>query len=115
MTDTSTVQVNLVTTAVDITSPQVVVDVSPPPAMSVDIAGVTIIKETSLSAFKLQLKITMQPGVLTYVLPWLPQVDAMQVFINGVLVEFVVDGVNLTITSYSAGEIEVDDELIVYY
>lgn len=63
----------------------------------------------------LRLETLMQAGVLNYTLNSFPPENGVQVFINGVQVSAAVDGVNLTITGYSAGEIESDDELKVYY
>lgn len=57
----------------------------------------------------------MQAGVLTYILPTLPVNDNLIVFINGVAVSYTVDGVNLTITEYTAGSIDNTDELVVWY
>lgn len=57
----------------------------------------------------------MQAGILTYILPTLPVSDNLIVFINGVAVSYTVDGVNLTITEYTAGMIDDTDELTVWY
>lgn len=105
MAENAIVQVSSSMISVDVQSQQ----------NSVEINGVTIIRESSSATFLLRLETAMQAGVLTYVLPSLPPENALQVFINGVQVSATVDGVNLTITGYSAGEIESDDELKVYY
>jgi hypothetical protein len=57
---------------------------------------------------------TMTAGVLTYDLPALPSGEIM-VYINGVQVSSSISGVVMTITSYTAGMIDSDDELVVYY
>lgn len=58
----------------------------------------------------------MQAGVLSYVLPELPRAGtAVVTYINGIKVGASVDGVNLTITEYSAGTIDDTDELSVQY
>ena len=105
MAENAIVQVSSSMISVDVQSQQ----------NSVEINGVTIIRESSSATFLLRLETAMQAGVLTYVLPSMPPENALQVFINGVQVSAAVDGVNLTITGYSAGEIESDDELKVYY
>lgn len=56
----------------------------------------------------------MDAGVLSYTLPALPK-GVVMVFVNGVQVGVVVDGVNVTITEYTAGSIEGDDELTIFY
>jgi hypothetical protein len=109
------VQVGQALNSVEITPSVNVIDISPAAPAVVEISGVTIIRESTSATFLLRLETAMQAGVLTYVLPSLPPENALQVFINGVQVSAVVDGVNLTITGYSAGEIENDDELKVYY
>jgi hypothetical protein len=57
----------------------------------------------------------MQAGILTYVLPTLPVNNNLIVFINGVSVSYIVVGVNLTITEYTAGTIDNTDALEVWY
>ncbi len=56
----------------------------------------------------------MSDGVASYVLPELP-LGVVDVKINGVSVNHTLVGVNLTITEYSAGTIESDDEMRVLY
>lgn len=57
----------------------------------------------------------MSAGILNYILPALPANNNLLVFINGVAVTYTVDGVNLTITEYTAGTIDDTDELVVWY
>lgn len=57
----------------------------------------------------------MSVGILNYILPALPANNNLLVFINGVAVSYTVDGVNLTITEYTAGTIDDTDELVVWY
>ena len=57
----------------------------------------------------------MEAGVLTYILPALPVSNNLIVFVNGVAVTYNVDGVNLTITSYTPGTIDATDDLEVWY
>ena len=60
--------------------------------------------------------IVMTNGILIYILDELPESEfAIQCFINGVEVTFTLDGVNLTITEYTAGTIETGWDLKVYY
>lgn len=63
----------------------------------------------------LRLETLMQAGVLTYSLPDIPPLNGVSAFINGVQVSHTVSGVNLTITGYTAGEIDDTDELKIYY
>lgn len=111
----ATVQVSEQVASVDILLTSSTVEVSGVQSSTVEISGVTIVKETSNATFLLRLETVMQAGVLTYVLPSVPPENGVQVFINGLQVSAVVNGVNLTITGYSAGEIESDDVLKVYY
>ena len=59
-------------------------------------------------------QIPMQAGVLVYPLPAIPA-GVTLAFINGVEVSYTLSGVNLTITEYTAGSIESDDVLTVYF
>lgn len=63
----------------------------------------------------LRLDTLMQAGILTYSLPDIPPQNGVSAFINGIQVTQTVDGVNMTITGYTAGEIDDTDELKVYY
>ena len=70
----------------------------------------------TVSKSELRYSANMVAGVLRYTLTSLPTtVDSTAAYINGVQVEHTVDGVNLTITGYTAGEIDDTDELRVYY
>jgi hypothetical protein len=66
-------------------------------------------------AIKLQLSTNMIASVLNYTLPSIPLNGSVITQINGLGVDCIVDGVNLTITGYSAGEIDSTDELKVFY
>ena len=58
----------------------------------------------------------MTAGVLAYVLPELPIAGSViAATINGVRVAASLDGVNVTITEYTAGEIDDSDELLINY
>lgn len=63
----------------------------------------------------LQLKTNMQAGVLTYVLPRIPPQNSVMAFMNGLEVSCTLNGAELTITDYSANEIESTDLLTVFY
>jgi hypothetical protein len=56
----------------------------------------------------------MQAGVVDYVIPAVPN-GAVEVQVNGVGVNYTLDGVNLHITEYTPGTIDDSDELTVYY
>jgi len=89
-------------------SPSVVVKVSGLPGLKGE-------KGEAGAGSLLQLDVLMQAGVLTYSLPDIPPQNGISAFINGIQVAQTVDGVNLTITGYTAGEIDDTDELKVYY
>lgn len=72
-------------------------------------------KGTAGAGAVLQLERLTTAGVLTYSLPDIPPLKGTSVYINGVEITHTVDGVNLTITGYTAGEIDDTDELRVYY
>ena len=73
------------------------------------------INEAALASKEKQ-TISMSAGVLNYTLDEVPDDDyEVQCFINGVEVNFTLDGVNLVITEYTAGTIEESWELKVYY
>jgi hypothetical protein len=56
------------------------------------------------------------PGVVTYTMnTTLPPMANIKLYMNGVITDFVHDGVTLTITGYSPGDIAGDDELKAYY
>ena len=61
-------------------------------------------------------KTLMTAGVVLYTLPELPD-STQEVFatMNGQMINFTRVGVNFTVTSYAAGDIENDDELKVFY
>lgn len=63
----------------------------------------------------LQLKTAMRAGVLTYVLPSIPPYNSVMAFMNGLEVSYTLSGAELTITEYSANEIENTDLLTVFY
>lgn len=55
-------------------------------------------------------------GVVTYPLNMvLPEMANIKLYMNGVITEFTHNGVSITITGYSPGEIAGDDELKAYY
>lgn len=56
----------------------------------------------------------MTQGILTYTLPSIPP-SGFMAFINGIQTNCTLDGVNLTITDYTAGEIESTDLLTVFF
>jgi hypothetical protein len=89
-------------------SPTVVVKVT-------GLTGLRGVKGENGEGSALRLETIMQSGVLTYTLPSFPAPNSTLAFINGVQVSHIVSGVNLTITGYTAGEIEDDDELKIYY
>ena len=61
-------------------------------------------------------RFNMTAGQLTYVLSELTSDDdEIQCFVNGIEVTFTRSGVNITITTYTAGTIENGWELSVYY
>ena len=72
-------------------------------------------KGTAGAGAVLKLGTLMRAGILTYSLPDIPPPNGTSVYINGVHVSHSVDGVSLTITGYTAGEIDDTDELRVYY
>jgi len=72
-------------------------------------------KGTAGAGAVLQLETLMTAGVLTYSLPDIPPSKGTSVYINGIHASHSVSGVNLTITGYTAGEIDDTDELRVYY
>ena len=60
--------------------------------------------------------ILMINGILDYVLDELPETNfEVQCFINGIEVNFTLTGTDLHIDEYTAGTIETDWELKVYY
>lgn len=56
----------------------------------------------------------MNAGILNYILPSIPP-SGFVAFVNGIQTNCTVDGVNLTITDYTAGEIEDTDLLTVFF
>lgn len=73
------------------------------------------IKSDHSNSVSLKFSTKMTAGVLTYVLPSIPVNGSVIALINGLAVDTLIDNVNLKITGYTAGEIESDDELKVYY
>lgn len=70
---------------------------------------------TSPSANFNLVKFQAEAGVLTYVIPQDMITLSPLVFVNGVQTNYTLDGVHLTLTDYTAGEIDSADEITFYY
>lgn len=82
----------------------------------VDIAGRTVWTNaiTTSGTFVFE-EIQMNAYIRSYDLSWLPNDSPIQVFVNGIEVDYILVANNITVTTYSAGDIADSDVLKVYY